>query len=427
MNIVKKIFSNSLFKTSSIYTITSIINSAIPFFLMPILTRYLSPEEYGITSMFLMLVSIISVFTGLSVHGAITRVYFEKKINFKEYVANCVFILFISSFITFIIVLLFLDFIYKYSGVPKIWILVAVIFSFLQFLILSNLSIYQVQKKAKYYGLIQIGQSFLNVIFSVILVVLLKMKWEGRIIAIFLATLFFGLISVFNLLKNFIEWRINIEYIKDALNFGLPLIPHTLGGILDIVSTRFIITNLLGLEKTGIYTTAVQISMIINLFIESFKNAYNPWLFEKLSLNNESIKFKIVLFTYIYFILVIIFSIIFGFFAPLFIKYLLGKKFQLSSSIVFWLCIGNAFNGMYYMVAIYIPYVNKNYFLAIVTFLTGLLNIPINILLIRKYGLIGASFSYLIIMIIKFLFTWMLSSNIYKMPWLLKIKGGLDA
>jgi len=104
MGLVYKILNSSLFKASGIYTLSSIINAAIPFLLLPLLTRYLSPEEYGIVSMYALLLSITSVFTGLSVHGAINRAYFDEKINnHKEYVWNSLIILFISSFLTFLI------------------------------------------------------------------------------------------------------------------------------------------------------------------------------------------------------------------------------------------------------------------------------------------------------------------------------------
>jgi O-antigen/teichoic acid export membrane protein len=45
--------------------------------MLPILTRYLTPEDYGIISVFTVLVSILAVFTGLSIHGAINVNFFK--------------------------------------------------------------------------------------------------------------------------------------------------------------------------------------------------------------------------------------------------------------------------------------------------------------------------------------------------------------
>ncbi|MCV5446120.1 oligosaccharide flippase family protein, partial [Escherichia coli] len=43
-------------KNSSIYLAANILNAAIPFILIPILTRYLTIEEYGQIAMFQMLI-----------------------------------------------------------------------------------------------------------------------------------------------------------------------------------------------------------------------------------------------------------------------------------------------------------------------------------------------------------------------------------
>lgn len=41
-----------LLRGASVYLTSNILNSAIPFLLLPILTRYLSTEEYGKIAMF---------------------------------------------------------------------------------------------------------------------------------------------------------------------------------------------------------------------------------------------------------------------------------------------------------------------------------------------------------------------------------------
>lgn len=113
-SVIKKIFSSTLVKSSGIYAITNILNSAIPFFLLPILTRYLTPEEYGLVAMIGVLVGLTSPFVGINTHGAITRKYYDRdSIKFTEYVGNCLFILFqvrfLFQFFTFCLETLFLN------------------------------------------------------------------------------------------------------------------------------------------------------------------------------------------------------------------------------------------------------------------------------------------------------------------------------
>ncbi|GIU70249.1 MAG: hypothetical protein KatS3mg002_1485 [Candidatus Woesearchaeota archaeon] len=365
---IKRVLKSSLFKASGTYTLFSIFNSAIPFFLIPILTRYLSPEEYGIVAMFSLLLSIIGLFTGLSVYGAINRVYFENDINFKEYVANCIYILVFSSLLTFIIVYVIRNYLSHLTNIPESWVLISVLISFFQILILSNLAIYQATLNAKKYGYIQLGQGLLNATLTIIFIVFLKMKWEGRLLAQVLSIFIFGIFSFFVIAKLWSEWKLNIKYIKHALKFGIPLIPHTIGGMLMVMTDRFIINNMIGTKEVGIYTAGLQIGMIIGLLADSFNKAWAPWLINKLNENTYETKIKIVKFTYLYFGAIIVLALVIGFSAPFIVKIMFGKNYYDAKEIIIWISLGNAFDGMYFMVVNYIFYVYKTHILAWVTF-----------------------------------------------------------
>ena len=75
---IKKIINVGLFKTASVYTISNILNALIPFFLIPVLTRYLTPVDYGITSMMQVMIGFLTPFVGLNLHGAIAVKYYKK-------------------------------------------------------------------------------------------------------------------------------------------------------------------------------------------------------------------------------------------------------------------------------------------------------------------------------------------------------------
>ncbi|NLE26818.1 MAG: oligosaccharide flippase family protein, partial [Clostridiaceae bacterium] len=95
---IKRIINSSLFQSAGIYTITSGINAAIPFLLMPILTRYLTPLDYGTVAMFGVLLSFVAPFTGLSINGAIARQYYaSNEVDMPRYVSNCLMILLTST------------------------------------------------------------------------------------------------------------------------------------------------------------------------------------------------------------------------------------------------------------------------------------------------------------------------------------------
>ena len=65
-----------ILKDSFIYLIGELINKALPFLLMPYLTRKLGPEGFGELSYYLTILALFSIFIGLSQEGAVTRYFY---------------------------------------------------------------------------------------------------------------------------------------------------------------------------------------------------------------------------------------------------------------------------------------------------------------------------------------------------------------
>ena len=54
-----------LIKSSAIYLVSSVINKGLPFLLLPILTKYLTPEEYGMVAIFQLSITVFYAFIGM--------------------------------------------------------------------------------------------------------------------------------------------------------------------------------------------------------------------------------------------------------------------------------------------------------------------------------------------------------------------------
>jgi O-antigen/teichoic acid export membrane protein len=418
---LRKIFTSSLFKSAGIYTVASTINSAIPFFLMPVLTRYMSPDDYGIVAMFGVLLGLTLPFTGLNVDSSIQRQYYEKKkIELSVYIGNCLLILICSSALIFLIFYLFAEPISKLSSFPKSWLWVVIAVSISQFITFINLTLWQVQLKSRTYCSYQIAQTILNVGLSIWFVVGLGMAWQGRIQAQLFTMIAFGCLGLFLLHKGgWIKLTFSKIYIYNALSFGLPLVPHVLGGAMMTMTDRFFITNMVGLTSTGLYSVGCQVGMVISLIETSFNRAYVPWLFERLKKNKRDINEMIVKVTYVYFFCLIVIVLGLSMIAPWFLSFFVGEEFAGANVYVFWIALAYAFSGMYKMVVNYIFYVQKTYFLAGITFFCGLMNVVLNYFFIKRNGAVGAAQAVALTFFLFFILTWILSNRVYKMPWLL--------
>lgn len=383
------------------------------------MTRYLTPTDYGIVATFNILLAVMVVFVGLSMTGAVNVNFFKlNKEDLKEYIGNVFSILFSSFLLVFIIVYILKSYLSFFTKFPENWIPYIVVVALFQSIFAITLGLWQVEQKSLPYGLFQISRTILNVSLSVVFVVLLCWGWQGRILGIIITSVIFGLLSIFVIYKReYIKFSFNKKYIKDALFFGVPLIPHALGGWIISGIDRIFINTMVNVGATGIYTVGYQVGSIIGSLAHSFILAWTPFLFGKLKENNYLTKVKIVKFTYLYNIAIISMALLLSFISPYFLKYFVSENFYSAYKYVFWISLGHAFNGMYFMVVSYIFYVKKTYILAWVTFFSAGMNIVLNYFFIKANGAIGAAQATTITFFIKFILVWILSSKVYKMPW----------
>ncbi|MGE5403313.1 MAG: lipopolysaccharide biosynthesis protein [Candidatus Saccharibacteria bacterium] len=422
---LRKILNSSLVRSSGLYTFTNALNAGIPFLLMPVLTRYLSTEDYGIVAMCSVMVTFIYPFTNLSADMLINRMYCEKEsIDLPAFVTNYFLVLICSTAIVSLVLYLVAGPISKLMSFPGslLWMMIAL--SAGQSITMIVLATFQAQVKPIQFGIYQIVLTIINAGLSIWFVVSLGMDWRGRIDAQLIAYTVVVIIGMVLLWKGkWLKFEFRKDYIKQGLSFSLPLIPHALGGIAITLMDRVFLTRMVGLEATGIYMAGLQIATVINILAESFNKAYVPWLYERLTNNIFAEKLRLVKMTYVYFVLSLIVAVCFGLVAPWFLSFFLGKGFVGCGVYVLWLAVGFAFQGMYMTVVSYVYYAKKTAPLAVITLSIVVANIGLNYLCIHSFGAIGAAYSTMASYFLRFLLVWILAARVYHMPWSLRQKN----
>ena len=412
----------SLAGDTAVYLFSNILNAAIPFILLPILTRYLGPHEYGKVAMFQTLLGALSAFVGLSVAGAATRKYYDRNINdheFKIFIATCLQILLVSSGLVFLIMAIFGQKLTAWLGLQTNWAQLAVFISTVSVVIQLRLTQWQIRKRARQYGILQVLQSIFNMALSLLLIVILLIGAEGRIIAQVWTAGIFAVLALFLLkrdgLLGFFFWRPG--YLREVLAFGVPLIPHVTGMFLLSSVDRFFINAKLGLSEAGIYMIAVQLTGAMGLVYDAINKAYVPWLFERLNRGKREEKRQIVQYTYAWFAINLIMAGLAFIIGPWLVTQIAGENFARAGEVIGWLALGQAFAGMYLMVTNYIFYSKRTGLLSLFTITSGLINVMLLIVLIETFGFKGAAIASAIAMAIRFILTWWLAQRSHPMPW----------
>ena len=390
------------------YTILNIVNALVPFILLPILTNYLSEEEFGIIDIFINMSFIFIPIVGLNVGSTVIRFYYDQeKINFPRFLYNVLLVLVLFG-LSLVIVSFFICYFSKeyFSEIKIPYQLVSLAILYALFSQIGEvlLSLWRATEKPLNFGMFRIAKSMSDLGITTFLIVFLKFGWEARIgtsigVAFIFATLALLIISK----KMKVEKAYNRGDIKSALSYSLPLILHSIGGYIISFSDRFIILYYLDVKQVGIYAVAYQIGMIMSFINNSFNQAWTPYLFSQLSKGNKLQLLKLNKINHYYFAFMIALSCGVYLFVPFIYDTFIGHKFVSNPLIVFWILLGYACNGMYKMVVNYMFYYKETKKLGLITLFAAIINVLLSIILVPIYGILGAAVSTTFAFMIMFL------------------------
>ncbi len=408
------------FKSMSIYTFTSILNSGVQFLLLPVLSSYLSTEDYGTLSLLSVSISFAIPLVIAGVDSAIGTEFFRMdKEELPRYISSALIIPACSMLILSLLFFIFRDFLANFLNLPFWWMIAIPLFAFLQGCSNIILIIFQVRKEPHNYATYQIALTLTNITLTLFFVIACKMQWQGRAYGIYLSYFIFLLIAAAVIRKmKYFTLSIRKKHITEALRFGIPLIPHVIGGMILNLSDRLFISKMTGERTLGFYAMAYNIAILVSIVMSSFNNAWVPHLFGQLKEITPEKKKKIVKQIYLFSAFALVFAFAVNLCAPLFFTFsFINIKFIDCLPFVLWIALGYSFFGMYFTVTNFIFYEKKTYVLAYLTFGNAILNLILNYFFILHFGAIGAAYATALSNLIFFLLTWYLSNKIYPMPW----------
>src|SRR5262249_43097568 len=159
--------------------------------------------------------------------------------------------------------------------------------------------------------------------------------------------------------------------------YGLPIIPHSLGWMAIAMSSRLLLTHMIGLGATGLYSAGHQVGFVVGMLQDGFNKAWVPWLFARLKTADEPEKARIVRLTYLYQSGLIGFALLLAGAAPPILSLIIPRSFDGAWSFVLWIALAYAFDGAYCSVSNYVFYAERTRSMAAVTFALAIINVPL--------------------------------------------------
>jgi len=411
---------------SGIYAGINILNQAVSFFLLPILTRYLSPANYGILATFQATYILGESFVDMGSNAAVARGYFDEEnpgSSFKQVLFNSIVIKLSLSLVLLVIMFIMRDWINAKFDFPLWLIMLIPMVIFASAFTDMILRLWIAQKKVYAYSYLGIGRTVVNVTLSLIFVIALGLNWKGRVWGIAITEIScMAFFWVFLVKKDLLEYRINPEIVRGILAFGIPLFVYGIGRWVIALIDRFFLNAMVSVSATGIYSVGYSIGAMSEFIAGGIGFAVMPLLFEKLKNPTMDQKVLIVKYTYLYVVFFFVITIGWIFLVPYFLKFFVGERFAGAVQYVPWVAFAYFANAIFRMASLYITYSKKTYYLTYAIIASAAINIALNYILIKANGPIGAAQSTLASYWVNMLLACVFMQRVYPMPWLAAIR-----
>lgn len=409
--LMNKLNKNELLKSGFWYTFTTIALQGIAFLAVKIYVTLLSPEEYGIASLYQAYIPIFTAILSMGLASSVGRAKFDFEVDYDNYLSSILFLATIIFLVVFTLLIVFKGFIGRVIGLSPNLIVLLGIHGFFQFMIEFAYNRFTIEHRRKAYILINITTTLLIIVLSVIMILLFKeQKYLGKIYGTLIISIVYGAVLYTIFIKNGRKLIVK-RYWKYALVYSLPMVFHILSTNILANFDKSQIKIFLGEYDTGIYSYAYKIGMITYIIYAAMNKAWVPWFFRKMKEKKyEEIdkysKYYTALFS------IIIVSLVFV--SPEIVKIMSTKEYWGAIEVVPIVMASYYFVFLYSFASNIEFYFKKTKWIALGTLLSGVINIVLNMIFIPRYGIIAAAWTTMFSYICLFIYHYSISLYITK-------------
>ncbi|WCL82578.1 oligosaccharide flippase family protein [Saprospira sp. CCB-QB6] len=408
-----------VFKHSSIYFIGTLLTQGLGVLSLPVFTYFMNEAEYGVASVFISYVSIISVVLSFNLHISISRSFYEKDIEIKRFVSTVFNVTALINFLLGGLVYIFREPIATYINLPAETIIYLLLTGYFAVLYHIFFQLKREEQKSIEISIVNVAWQYSKFGLACLGLYALRNTGEvymGKIIGEMLAGAFFAFIFIWRIWPFIKELRIDFSDLRYALIYGLPLIPYSIGGFLLNSFDQWLINSQLGNADAGLYSFAYKIGMLLLGLITALQNAANP-AYHKI-MNEQQYEqlgpqvYSIHKLSLLGGVFLLLFAVDLASLLLSFSK----NNFQQSLYIVPIIVLGYIFYSMSLLYNRYIQYQKVNIYLTVILLASALVNLVLNLYFIPRQGYQAAAYTTLGSYVIMFLLSWLVCDYWLKAP-----------
>lgn len=390
--------------------ITNLLISLSGIIFLPILTKNLSIEEYGMWNQLMVTVGIVPSVALLGLPYAMTRFLpaLEKREEIQEAFYSIFFVVTVASVATSLLIYIFSNGIANKlfdSNILVVKTLIIILF----FECLNNLffNYFRATQQIKKYSILLSIQTLLNIVLVSFFVI------TGRgIFGAFLGFMLKGAVIfliTFLLIISEVGFKIpRFLNMKKSLRFSLPTIPGNLSSWIVDSSDRYVIGILLGTAFVGLYSPGYTLGTMINMFFAPLTFILPSALSKYYDNGNFEEVRTILSYATKYFILIAIPSA-FGLSMlskPILMILTTPEIATQGCLITPFTALSSLLFGVYGIISNVYVLEKRTKIISKIWLLSSILNLTLNFVFVPKMGILGAAVTTLIAFLFSFAVTW---------------------
>lgn len=383
-----------LFFNTFIIAIGKMSTQVISVFLLPLYTSILSTEQYGVYDLIVTITTFLAPVVTLLMEEAMFRFLIDCKT--KKEIKNVIsqtFSYIIRSTIMFTIIIAVIGITFKipYTGIFIIY-LIAVIIMLLMNAITRGLG------RIKLYSLANVLLSLLTIILNVVFIACVQIGMEGLLWSVIISNI---IVSIFLFVRLKVYKFISIKKVnknktmKEMVKYSFPLVPNSLSWTIINLSDRLIVSSVLGTAANGVYSMAYKFPNYMDTLYSFFYTAWKESASKALNDDGDARRFYNSIYRTVKNFM---YAIVAGLIAclPFALPILIKGEFQDAYNYIPVLIIATYFSNMSsFFGGIFTAYKNTK-IMGTTTLVSAVINIIVNIVLIKFIGIWAATLSTLI-------------------------------
>lgn len=434
MNSLKKLAGDT-----AIYGMSSIIGRFLNWWLVPYYSHIFISSEYGIVTNLYSYMAFLLVILTYGLETGFFR-FASKEADQKKVYSTSMSSLFVTTGSFLLMVFTFRDSIatwMDYEKFPQYITLLALIVA-IDVLTAIPFAKLRIESKPIKFAFLKLVSIFTNIFFNIFFLsicpALLEANPDSWVNHIYSPLIQVGYVFISNLIASGVvfillipEMRIRFQLdkriLKEIIWYSFPILIVGIAGMINQNIDKILIPRLVPedqnpMSQLGIYGANYKLAVLMNMFIQAFRYAFEPFFFSQSKSENNKQGYAFILKYFV--ILGLLMFLGMSLFIDLFKSLnIINKEYYSGLHIVPIVLMANLFLGIYYTLSLWYKLTDKTRFGAYFAIIGAVISLGVNIAFIPQYGYMASAVAVLVCFIVMTVLSYYFGQKYFPVPYAL--------